>query len=179
MSEISNAEATLMGLLSEQPMHPYQIEKQVEWRDMRYWTELSISSIYKLLVKLEKQGCVAVDRQVTEGNRVRKVYRMTDAGRRALAAKLCTLVSKPEHLRWQVDIALSNLNLLPKKRALKCLERYGKELDALADGYRRLQGFLREQDCPTYRMAIARRPVYLLEAERRWLEDYLREIEES
>jgi len=54
MPDLTNAEAALLGLLSERPMHPYQIEKEVRSRDMRFWTELSMSSIYKLLRKLEK-----------------------------------------------------------------------------------------------------------------------------
>ena len=48
MVEISNAETTLLGLLSEQSMYPYQIEQEVKYRGMRFWTELAMSSIYKL-----------------------------------------------------------------------------------------------------------------------------------
>jgi DNA-binding PadR family transcriptional regulator len=46
MPNLSNAEAALLGLLSEQSMYPYQIEKEVRYREMRFWTELSMSSIY-------------------------------------------------------------------------------------------------------------------------------------
>jgi len=38
MVEIPNAEATLLGLLSEQPMYPYQIEQEVKYRGMRFLT---------------------------------------------------------------------------------------------------------------------------------------------
>ena len=38
MVEITKAEAILLGLLSEQSMYPYQIEQEVKYRDMRFWT---------------------------------------------------------------------------------------------------------------------------------------------
>ncbi len=176
MAELSNAETTLLGLLAEEPMHPYRIEKEVEWRDMRFWTELSMSSIYKLLNKLEKEKRVACERAVTEGNRVRKVYSLTPEGRTALAEKLLQLLSEPEHVRWQVDIGVSNLAVLPLEEAVGCLERYREELHKQVAGYRDLEKFLIDSDCPVHRLALARRPVHLLEAEIRWVEGYIGEI---
>ena len=178
-TELSNAETTLLGLLAEEPMHPYQIEKEVEWRDMRFWTELSMSSIYKLLNKLEKEGLVACERGVTEGNRLRKVYSLTPEGRAALAAKLRLLLSEPEHVRWRVDIGVSNLAVLPLEEAVGCLERYREELRKQVSGYRDLEKFLIEHDCPVHRLALSRRPVFLLEAEIRWADAYLAEIREA
>lgn len=55
MIKISNKEMALLGLLSEKPKHAYEIENDIKERDMRYWTEISKSSIYKLLNKLEKK----------------------------------------------------------------------------------------------------------------------------
>ena len=179
MAELSNAETTLLGLLAEEPMHPYQIEKEVEWRDMRFWTELSMSSIYKLLRKLEKEQRVTCERAVTEGNRVRKVYSLTPEGRAALAEKLRLLLSEPEHVRWRVDIGVSNLAVLPLEEAAGCLERYREELGKQASGYRDLEKFLIDNDCPLHRLAVARRPMYLLEAEIRWVDDFLAEIREA
>ncbi|MBC8375118.1 MAG: PadR family transcriptional regulator, partial [FCB group bacterium] len=78
---ISNAEAALLGLLAEKPKHPYQIEKDVEYREMRTWTDLSMSSIYKLLKKLEDQKLVTSEMVLTEDNRARKIYSISEAGR--------------------------------------------------------------------------------------------------
>ena len=45
MITISNKETALLMLLTERPMHAYQIERVVKDRDMRLWTEMSMSSI--------------------------------------------------------------------------------------------------------------------------------------
>ena len=105
---LSNAEAALLGLLSEQSMYPYQIEQQVKNRDMRYWTELSMSSIYKLLRKLEKDGLVLKKEEVSPENRLRNLYSLTEEGVRKLKATLIALFTEPEHMRWPVDIGIYN-----------------------------------------------------------------------
>ncbi len=72
MNELSNSEAALLGLLSEEPMHPYKIDQEFEYRDMRSWTELSMSSIYKLLRKLEKEQLVNSEKIISSENRLQK-----------------------------------------------------------------------------------------------------------
>ena len=59
MTPISNKETALLMLLAEQSMHAYQIEKIVEEREMRFWTEISMSSIYKLLNKLAREKLIS------------------------------------------------------------------------------------------------------------------------
>ena len=86
-------------------MYPYQIEQEVKYRDMRFWTELSMSSIYKLLQKLEESRLdhTRTDK-VSSENRLQKIYTISDKGKKALQQKIKTLLSTPEHKRWQIDI---------------------------------------------------------------------------
>jgi DNA-binding PadR family transcriptional regulator len=170
---LSNAEAALLGLLSEKPMHPYEIEQEVRYRDMRFWTELSMSSIYKLLRKLEKEGLVYKKEQRSPENRLRKLYSISTVGERKLKSKIMGLLSEPEHTRWQVDIGTYNSNLLPEKELKESLHDYKQALREKITGYRNLQKFLEDSKCPRYRLAVAIRPVYLLEAEINWVNSFL------
>jgi DNA-binding PadR family transcriptional regulator len=169
---LSNAETALLGLLCEGAMHPWQIEKTVQDRDMRYWTDLSQSTIYKQLRALQKTGLVQCRQEVGDG-RVRKVYSVTKTGREALAAKIRELLSEPEHLKWRVDLATYNLDLLPKKDALACLRKYRRKLEEGVACYGELDAFLTSCSCPAHRHAVARRPRYLLEGEILWVDDYI------
>jgi DNA-binding PadR family transcriptional regulator len=173
MNEISNAEAALLGLLSEQPMYPYQIEQEVECRSMRDWTELSMSSIYKLLAKLEKAGLVLRANEVSPENRLRKQYSISDEGKKALQDKLARLLSEPEHIRWQVDIGTYNCDLLPLKVVKKSLKEYRKGLEKNIKCYEELLKFLQDCDCPGHRFAVATRPIFLLKGEIEWVDAYL------
>ncbi len=175
MPPISAADAALLGLLSEGPMHAWQIEKEVRWRDMRSWTDLSQSTIYKQLRSLERAGLVAGREEVADG-RLRKVHSLTPNGRSALTDRLCELLAEPQHLKWRVDVATYNVDLLPAGQVLECLARYRAKLEESVRGYRDLERFLTESGCPTHRLAVARRPVRLLEGEIRWVDEFTAEL---
>ena len=175
-ADLSNAEAALLGLLSEGPMHPYQLEQEVKYRDMRFWTELSMSSIYKLLRKLEKRGLVLKKEQMSPENRLRKPYSVTEGGETALRSKILSLLRGPEHTRWQVDIGIYNCSLLPEGKVREALHEYKRALREKIAGYRKLQEFLRDTGCPQHRQAVAVRPVYLLEAEISWVNSFINQL---
>ena len=170
----TNAEAALLGLLSEKPMHPYQIEQEVQYRDMRFWTELSMSSIYKLLRKLEGGGLVIKKVQKSPENRLRKLYTITPEGSERLKEKIRELLTQPGHTRWPVDIGTYNCSLLSSKEIREALHEYRLALREKITGYRKLQDFLLETGCPQHRLAVATRPVYLLEAEISWVNSFLK-----
>ena len=174
--KLSNAKVALLGLLSEKPKHAWQIEKDVEHRDTRSWTDLSQSTIYNQLRSLEEAGMVESEQEVVDG-RARKIYSLTKAGSEALAARLLDLLSEPEHMKWRVDIATYNLDLLPKDEAVAALVAYRSRLREDADGYRKLEEYMASSKCSTNRLAVARRPVHLLEGEIRWVTEFIEELE--
>ena len=176
MMELSNAEAALLGLLSEQSMHPYLIEQEVKHRDMRFWTDLSMSSIYKLLRKLEKEELLTRENRISEENRLQKVYSISKKGTAALQIKIEQLLSRPEHLRWPIDVGVYNLDLIPKKKAYAALEKYRDELQKQIKGYNDLHGYLVQSRCPAHRLELAKRPVFLLKAEIAWVDSCLSEL---
>lgn len=173
MSDLTNSEAALLGLLSEEPMYPYKIDQEVEYRSMRSWTDLSMSSIYKLLRKLEKEKLVIRKNIVSEENRLQKQYSISEEGEHALRQKLIALLAAPEHIRWPLDIALYNISLLPKEQIITALGKYRASLQKEIQGYRDLLEFLKDSGCPPHRFEVARRPILILEADLAWVDSYL------
>lgn len=172
MSNISNAESALLALLSEEPMYPYQIEQQVKYRDMRFWTDLSMSSIYKLLKKLEHNGMVKRTNRISPKNRLQTLYAISEKGQKTLAENIEAILSTPEHTRWRVDIGTYNWNLLPLQKRITVLDKYRAALLEKIEGYRKLLKFLQDSKCPSYRFEVAKRPIFLLEAEVHWIDSF-------
>ena len=173
---MSNAETALLGLLAERPRHPYQIETEVRNRDMRAWTDLSMSSIYKLLRKLERDGFVVSKTQLSEQNRARKTYEITEDGMDLLRERVRVILSEPQSVKWPIDVAISNLAVIPVEEAAACLRTYRGGLEERLNGYRALEDYLRTEGCPAYRFAFARRPARMLEGEIRWVDEYIEEL---
>ena len=176
---MSNAETAILGLLAAKPRHPYQIEIEVRERDMRAWTDLSMSSIYKLLRRLEPGGFVESTTELSEQNRARKTYRITNDGMDLLRERVGHFLSEPETAKWKIDIAISNLAVIPPSEAVACLRTYRAGLAERRSGYQALEAYLKAEGCPSYRFAFARRPIRMLEGEMRWVDEFIEELLEE
>ncbi|MFC1849582.1 PadR family transcriptional regulator [candidate division CSSED10-310 bacterium] len=174
MNDLLMSEAALLGLLTEETMHPYQIEKVVRERCMREWTELSQAAIYKLLNRMEKAGLVKKDRTVTKENRIRNTYSITKAGRAALKQKVEVVLSEPEHIRWRLDVAIYYSNSLTPKKRNDCLRTYRQNLEKRINYFKETYDYMDSIECSEHRKEIALRPVYLLEAEVKWVDAVLK-----
>jgi len=73
--------AAVLALLGEQPMHGYEMIKEIEERSGGYWRP-SAGSIYPTLQLLEEQGLIAGEE--TEGKRL---FKLTDDGRKVVAER--------------------------------------------------------------------------------------------
>ena len=125
MTDVSNAELALLSLLAEQPCHGYQIEQMIEERNMRYWTEIGFSSIYRVLKKLEKEDLVSAQMQPPEGRGpARKVYHLTEMGQSVWQQAALKALAQPEHKYSSFLLGLDNLGALPPMQAQKAIKEY-------------------------------------------------------
>ncbi|MCJ7716192.1 MAG: hypothetical protein MUO54_06695, partial [Anaerolineales bacterium] len=102
-----------------------------------------------------------------------KLYSITEKGEQLLVEKLLSLLGSPEHMRWQVDVALYNLTLLPKSKIVNALTTYQEGLHKKIEGYNDLLQYLKDSDCPPHRFEVAKRPILLLQADLYWATSYL------
>ena len=74
----------VLSLLEARPRHGYEIGKQIE-RSSRGRLRFRIGSLYPILCRLEDRGLITGRWIERPGGRRRRFYRLTPAGRRALA----------------------------------------------------------------------------------------------
>ncbi len=126
----SAAELTLLGLLAERPRHGYEIEKTIEERGMREWTDLAFSSIYYLIKKLEKAGLITAADSTSRAadRRRRRTYALTSEGlvvaRTGTRAALATVTA----VHSPVLVGVANLPLLSAAEARDGLRSRAEEL---------------------------------------------------
>ncbi len=78
-------ELLILEIISAGPTYGYDITQQVISRSGGYF-ELTEGSLYPALHRLERQKLLAADWREADGRR-RKYYRLTAAGKKALAVK--------------------------------------------------------------------------------------------
>lgn len=81
-------ELAVLGLLSDAPMHGYELRKQVN--GLLGWTRLlSYGTLYPCLKQLTRSGFIVADSEASpRGKRPRIVYRLTAEGKEHLASLL-------------------------------------------------------------------------------------------
>jgi transcriptional regulator len=81
-----STELLTLTLLEERPRHGYEIRKLIEKRS-RGILRLHVASLYPLLYRLETRGLIQGRWVEKAGQRRRRFYRITPAGRKVLSAQ--------------------------------------------------------------------------------------------
>ena len=79
-----SAELLILSLLENQPRHGYDIGQLIELRS-RGALRFNVASLYPLLYRLEKRGWIRGRWVEKSGQRRRRYYRLTPAGKKVLA----------------------------------------------------------------------------------------------
>lgn len=129
-NSVTSAELMVLGLLAEQPRHGYDIEKTIEERGIRAWTDLAFSSIYYLLTKLERAGLIQVlpDDAPPRGRSRRKTYTPTADGLAVARAATRAALTDVQPSHPPVLVGLANLPLLAPGEAINALGARAEEL---------------------------------------------------
>ena len=81
-----SAELLILSLVEDRPRHGYDIGQLIELRS-RGALRFNVASLYPLLYRLEKRGWIRGRWVEKPGQRRRRYYRLTAAGKKILAAQ--------------------------------------------------------------------------------------------
>lgn len=104
----------LLALLTQRPMHGYEVRQVIEQYGMHQWANIQYSSIYGGLQQLTKEGLIEEAGTAREGNRPQRTqYRITPQGTDELHALLRQTWAHPVFPPDATNIALSFFMVLP------------------------------------------------------------------
>lgn len=118
---LSVNETALLGLLAEKPRYGYDLDKVIQERGMREWTEIAFSSVYAALRTLEEKEFVISRAEVAE-NRLRKHYSVTKIGKKALRESVARLLAAPVRTTDDFMVGVANIKTLNEAEAAAKLE---------------------------------------------------------
>ncbi len=171
---LSPREFVIAGLLNEGPSHGYEVEKKIESRGMRNWTQIGFSSIYHILGILKKAGYVTKSSRVAAG-KLQQVYELTPEGKDALNEQIIESITTIHRGGGDFDVAIANtvemssdeIQTLLQQRILN-LEEHVSELEQLRD--ERINSGMPNIPATTI---LFDRPIALLKAECDFLQTYI------
>jgi DNA-binding PadR family transcriptional regulator len=155
-------ELAILGLLEEQELHGYEIRRRLR-EELGFLANVSFGSLYPALARLERSGAVVAAGEVAStpgipmtgslageraafwprrgpaprSRRGRKVYRITEEGRRQFAALLAAEPGAGEDAR-SFGLRLAFARYLPPAARLRLLERRRSQLQERLEAARRV-----------------------------------------
>jgi len=162
--KLSLSEQLILGILSEQARHGYDIEKIIIQRGMRKWAVVGFSSIYYVLERLEEKGLATGDD--TQGNE-KKQYSITNGGVSVLKAETKKRIAErmPANTHFMTGLATSNL--IGASELAKSLEQRRVELASDLEALKEKQFTI--ENIPQSARRLLELGETLLEAELRWI----------
>ncbi len=92
-----NVRTLCLGILSTRDASGYEIKKDIEEGLFSNFIDASYGSIYPALTQLAAEGLVTVRAETQTGKPDKKVYTITEAGRRALARSIAVVPRKDKY----------------------------------------------------------------------------------
>ncbi|NVM16426.1 MAG: PadR family transcriptional regulator [Candidatus Lokiarchaeota archaeon] len=179
----------ILGLISEKMheggCHAYDINKRIEDRGMRNWTNIgldfSFSTIYRTLDRLEKDELVDSFEEEID-NRSRKTYRITDLGYNILRKKVYNVLNnymgRNDEDFYVAFSMFPILNLEEQAEAvansIKRIKKHKKELNGMLD-----ESLAEFPKMPINVTGLFIHPIKVLQADIEFLELVLEEIKKG
>lgn len=114
----------VLTLLSERPMHPYEMSSTLRERQKEASIKLNYGSLYSVVESLQKTGLIEAQETVRQGRRPeRTVYAITEAGLRRMVDWLSDLLARPAKEFTQFEAALSLMPTLPPDDVVTLLQQ--------------------------------------------------------
>ncbi|MEU1491978.1 PadR family transcriptional regulator [Streptomyces sp. NPDC005776] len=170
---------TVMVLLSERPMHPYEIAQTLRRRGKEHSVKINFGSLYTVVQNLEKHGYVEVTGVQRQGNRPeRTLYGITEAGRTEMLDWLSDLIAVPVDEFPVFDTALSLLPVLPPDEVAELLQDREQAQNVRAAA---LRGVLTQLGdlLPRVFVVESEYQLHMIEAQLEWIRGFRKELADS
>jgi DNA-binding PadR family transcriptional regulator len=175
--KVSNLLAlSLLTLLSERPMYPYEMATQLRHRGKDNAIKVNWGSFYTVVQNLEKYGFIEAVEVAREGRQPeRTTYQITDAGRAELMDWLRELLSVPEREYTRFEAALGEAAVLSPDEMIDLLRQRLATLEKANGG---MEAELAALVTQLPRLFLIESEYYLAQrrAEEAWVRGLLREF---
>jgi DNA-binding PadR family transcriptional regulator len=120
----------VLALLSERPMHPYEMAQTMRERHQEEVVKLNYGSLYTVVESLAKHELITASATRKAGNRPeRTVYSVTEAGTAELRDWLRELIAVPAREYPRFEAGISMVGLLPPAEALVAVQQRRAAVD--------------------------------------------------
>jgi DNA-binding PadR family transcriptional regulator len=169
----------VLGLLLERPMHPYEMGVVLRERRKDMSVRVNRGVLYDVVAALEREGWIAAQATVREGNRPpRTVYELTETGRAAFVERVDEQIRTPRREFPLFLTAVAYLGALGPDTAKAALRERAERLEALvAEDRRALDEALASGRVPRLYVIEAEYALHMARGELAWVNALVEQID--
>ena len=162
----------VLGMLKNESLSAYDIQKLVEYRNISKWVKISTPSIYKKVIQLEEKGYIE-SKNVKEGKMAEKaVYSLTSQGEMQFERLMYEIASKPINIFLDFNAVVVNLTSLSPEGQKLCLENIKNNVKTLISYLEdNIRGKESIPQIPETGMAVLRQQLILSQAIEKWVDE--------
>jgi DNA-binding PadR family transcriptional regulator len=142
----------ILSLLAHEPLSGYELMKLFDGSVGYFW-HASHPQIYKELARLELNGDVTHRSVEQRGRPTKKIYSLSETGRRALLAWL-RVPARPQRVKDEMMLKTFSYGLLSNEEAMKLIAHHREIHRARLQQYQELERFLRSGPVVTDRLRL-------------------------
>ncbi len=161
---------SILELLDERPMHPYEMASTMRVRHHDEFIRLNFGTLYHTVDVLERKGWILPIEREKEGRRPeRTIYKLTESGQEVLTRTLGELLRKPTREYPQFVAGLMFMHHLAASEAASHLHERAASLDALVTKFEHVLAELHRQGLTRLALIEMEHKIAMLDAERKWV----------
>lgn len=161
----------VLAMLSEGPLHGYEIIARMREGNFDRWIEVGDSSIYQSLGRLEKEGVVKTSEIRIGKNPPRMVFELNKTGKEFLEKSLADLLRTPPAFQDEFNIPLFACGFLSNPELVSALDEQKRIATANLKEIEDVISELKEKKSEMGTQLIYERLLALQKAHLRWLTD--------
>jgi DNA-binding PadR family transcriptional regulator len=174
---ISPLALSILELLDERPMHPYELAATMRERHHDEFIRLNFGTLYHTVEVLERNGQIVSVEREREGRRPeRTIYQLTEPGRELLVKVVSDIIARPTREYVNFAAGLMFMHHLDASRAAQLLSERVIALAATTEKLTRIMGELRSAGVTRLALIELEHKIAMLDAEREWVRKLEREI---
>jgi len=162
---LSKPATMLLGLIYEKPLNAYEIIKQLNYMNVKWWFHIADSTVYATLKTLEKKEFIIGTTEKVGNMPDRTVYSLSDKGKKEFQDTLKTSILQFNYDTNIFSIAAFFLNTFSPAEQRELLQKRLDVLQKYRAGIEKQVNPLWESEVPAVHAANVKRMADLVDAE--------------
>ncbi len=174
---MSTIDLILLGSLCQSPKSAYDLQKQIESRNLSRWIKIGSFTVYKKVVQYEAKGYV-VSETIKNGNMPEKtLYTITPEGKETFKEWMTKFSLAETRVFLDFNAVVVNLALIDECLAKECVLNIKNSIQNTK--MQIMEQLPKHEDIPLFGRTILEQQFMLLETLEKWEENFEKEFEKT